>query len=90
MGPGRRFPTTVSRTTQVNYSNRGNQFRDLGKTGRRLELSAHLCRHRWRGIRLQIYNQTTKTYVFDSAGLENGESILFKWPPACRIGDVTP
>ena len=74
------FPTTVSRTTQVNYSSRGINSVTWGKpvAGSNYRLTAVATGGA--AFRLQIYNPTTKTFVFDSAELENAESILFKWP----------
>lgn len=76
------FPTTSTRTTQVNYSSRGMNSVTWGIpiVGASYRLAA--VASGGAKLRLQIYDQVAKIFVFDSGELGNGEGKLFKWPVA--------
>lgn len=76
------FPTTVSQTTQVNYSSRGINTVTWGRliAGAAYRLVA--VAYGGAKLRLQIFNRVAKTIVFDSGELGNGEFSAFKWPVA--------
>lgn len=76
------FPATPNRTVQVNYSNRviSSVLWATPVVGKTYKLTAVSTGGGL--LRLRIYDKSSKTYVYDSGELKNGESSQFVWQAA--------